>query len=169
MENNIEVKHKYVVRRESKFNDAVFLKNKDMYHVSVIGGTDAVSAAHNVNWNVRMPESVGKYIDDELATLLCNSTAYKDGPQYEAHQYWNRVTATYSGLIIIDIADEKLSSKCKLLGIEKRVVLSYEIYVTRWCPCGTTVSQEISCSIYNHGDIDDGILDAFKSRAVTLK
>ena len=65
--------------------------------------------------------------------------------------------------------DDAMRAKCKLLGIETRVVLSYEIYVTRWCPFGTVVEQEISCSIWNHGDIGDDVLDAFKSRAVNLK
>lgn len=167
MKTKVKVDYNYMVRRESKFNDAMF-SNKDKYHVSVIGGTDAVRAAHDINWNVRMPESVGKYIDDELTTLVCNSTAYKDGPQYEASQYWDRTEAEYCGLIVIDI-DEALRVKCKLLGIETRVVLSYEIYVTSWSPFGTVVEQEISCRIHNHGAIDDGVLDAFKSRAVTLK
>jgi len=167
MENKVEVDYKYMARRESKFNNDFFMNNKDKYHVSVIGGIDAASAAYDADWNVRMPESVGKYLEDEIVTLVCNSNAYQDGPQYEANEFWDRIYTMYSGLIILDIGEAQ-HAKCKLLGIETRAVLSYEIRVIKRCPIGT-VSREIRCSIMSHGAIDDGVLDAFKSRAVTLK
>lgn len=103
------------------FNEEMFYKNKDKYHVYLVDDKELVNSTCNAKRflcvdGVRdfMKNVVGSIYKDALKRN-CFTTEYDE--------CYNEYVKYYNCLVIIDIEDVKLRSKCKLLNIETKLVM----------------------------------------------
>lgn len=106
---------------ECSFNTQMFSKNKDKYHVYLIDDKDLLKYTRSAERffcveQLRdfMKNVVGSIYKDALKRN-CFTTEYDE--------CYNEYIKYYLCLAIIDIDDDKLRAKCKLLGVETKIVM----------------------------------------------
>lgn len=111
-------------RKDEHFDEAFYLRTKNKYSVTVVESNNGFMPKLGVD-AVQMPKCVIDSLDDGIAFAV-----YKDVLR---HSGFDRVLASicgpckreYYGYIVLDIDDAKLSSKCRMLGIETKLVMRF--------------------------------------------
>lgn len=149
--------------KDEHFDEAFYIRNKNKYSVTVVESNNGFMPKLGVA--VQMPKCVIDSLDDGIAFAV-----YKDVLR---HSGFDRVLASrcgpckreYSGYIVLDIDDAKLSSKCKMLGIDTKIVLRYIITDI----CGSNGSNHrVVFDAVNFGAVNIDMLDRFNKRIVSL-
>lgn len=105
------------------FNEEMFSKNKDKYHVYLVDDKKLINSTCNAKRFLCV---------DGARDFMMNvvGSIYKDALKRnrfttEYDECYNEYVKFYTCLVIIDIEDVKLRSKCKLIGIETKLVMRF--------------------------------------------
>lgn len=125
------------------FNEEMFSKNKDKYHVYLVDDKELINSTCNAKKFLCvdvarefMENVVGSIYKDALKNN-CFTTEYD--------KCYNEYVKCYTCLAIIDIADAKLRSKCKLLSIETKLVMRFHFEED---------TDNLTCMAVNLGALD---------------
>lgn len=137
--------------KPSRFNEAFYERHRNKYNVTFVDNTKygAWPGAFVV------PDIVVDLLKNGIAIELYNDAVRRDCFILGCNEETRRCTKMHHYLVIIDIDDAKLSSKCKLLGLETKYVLCASIILE--CDIYCERVKRRLCVLSDIGSVDTNI------------
>lgn len=137
---------------ECGFNEDVYLSNKNKYSATVVDDSKVVWDACNAE-KLRVPDILRERCED-VATAIYNEATKRNCFRTLKLPGFDLPFRTYTCLVIIDVADEALHAKCKLLGIDTKIMLRFSFTEQPYNDEDHEYEYIVDCDIANIGDID---------------